>query len=120
MGMAKFETLIFGLPIEDIEELLGDAASDEDFRALQLPQIRVVVEGLMAGMDGTASGDDEPTVVSAEKLEFNSLSSAYKHFVKLGFQNARRVENYLLENYVPTLGQDVARIFKAKYLELKS
>ncbi len=120
MGMAKFDALIFGLHIEDIEELLGDAASDEDFRALQLPQIYLVVEGIMIGMDSTASGDDEPAVVSAEKLEFNSLSSAYKNLIKLGFQNAPRVENYLLENYVPTLGQDVARVFKAKYLDLRS
>jgi hypothetical protein len=120
MGMSKFEALIFVLPIEDIEELLGDAASDEDFRALQLPEVQRVVEGVMTSMDGTASGDDEPAVVPAEKLEFNSLSSAYQDFIKLGFQNASRVENYLLENYVPTLGQNVARAFKAKYLELRS
>jgi hypothetical protein len=40
--------------------------------------------------------------------------------IKLGFQNASKVENYLLGNYVPTLGQDFARVFKAKYLELRS
>jgi hypothetical protein len=119
-GMAKFEALIFGLPLDDIEELLGDAASDEDFRALQLPEIHWVIEGVMTTMDGSTSGDDEPAVVPAEKLEFNSLSSAYRDLLKLGFQNASRIEDYLLENYVPTLGQDVARVFKAKYLELRS
>ena len=86
MGMSKFEALIFALPIEDVEELLGNAASDEDFRALQLPEVQRVVEGDMTSMDGTASGDDEPAVVPAEKLEFNSLSSAYQDFIKLGFQ----------------------------------
>jgi hypothetical protein len=120
MGLAKFEALIFDLPIEDIEELIGDAASDEDFRALQLPEIQLVVDGVMTSMDGTASGDDEPVVVPAAKLEFNRLSSAYQDFIKRGFQNASRVEHYLLENYLPTLGQDVARVFKAKYLELRS
>jgi hypothetical protein len=120
MGMTRFEVLIFGLPIEDIEELLGDAASDEDFRALQLPEIQLVVEGVMVSIDGIPSGDDEPVVVPAEKLEFNSLSSAYRDFIKLGFQNASRVENYLLGNYLPTLGQNFARVFKTKYLELRS
>lgn len=120
MGMTKFEALIFSLPLEDIEELLGDAASDEDFRALQLPEVQAVVEGIMVSIDGTASGDDEPTVVPAEKLEFNCLSSAYRDFIRLGFQNASRVEEYLLDNFIPTLGQSVARIFKAKYLEIKS
>lgn len=120
MGMTKFEALIFSLPIEDIEELLGDAASDEDFRALQLPEVQAVVEGVMESIDGTVSGDDEPIIVPAKKLEFNSLSFAYRDLIKLGFQNASRVEEYLLDNYIPTLGQDIARIFKAKYLELKS
>jgi hypothetical protein len=120
MGMAKLAVLILALPIEDIEELLGDAASDEDFRALQLPEIQLVVEGVMVSIDGAASGDDEPVVVPAEKLEFNSLSPAYRDFIKLGFQNASRVENYLLGNYIPTLGQGFARVFKAKYLELRS
>jgi hypothetical protein len=100
--------------------LNANAASDEDFRALQLPEIQLVVDGVMTSMDGTASGDDEPVVVPAAKLEFNRLSSAYQDFIKRGFQNASRVEHYLLENYLPTLGQDVARVFKAKYLELRS
>jgi ABC-3C protein len=120
MGMAKFAEMIFTMSIEDVEELLGDAASEDDFRALQLPEIQLVIADVMARLGHTASGDDQPVVVPAEKLEFNNLSHAYRDFLKLGFQNASRVENYLLENYVPTLGQDVARAFKGKYLELKS
>jgi hypothetical protein len=120
MALTKFASLIFDLEINDIVELLGEAASEEDFRALQLPEIRIVVDGVMAKMVASGPGDDEPVVVPADKLDFNRLAAPYRGFIKLGFQNAAKVENYLLNNYQPTMGEEVARTFRQKYLEFKS
>jgi hypothetical protein len=120
IGVAKFEQLIFDMEIEEIEALLGDAASEVDFRALQLPEIQVVIDGVMAKSPDANMSDDKPAVVPAEKLEFNGLSAVYREFIMLGFRNAARVDNYLLNHPNPTLGELVARAFKTKYLELKS
>jgi hypothetical protein len=120
MGMTKFQELIFAMGIEDVEELRGDAATEEDFRALQFPEIQIIVDGVMAKTAIGDTSDDKPVVVPADKLEFNNLSEVYRDLIKLAFRNARRVSGYLLDHPIPTLGEDVARMLKTRYLELKS
>lgn len=120
MSMTKFASLIFAMEFEDIDELLGASATEEDFRVLQLPEIQKIVDGVMAKVVDSGPGDEESVVVPADKLDFNKLAAPYRGYIKLGFQNGAKVEHYLQNNYVPTLGTVVAKTFRDKYLELKS
>ena len=58
-------------------------------------------------------------VVPATKLEFNNLSKIYQNRIRLGFQNAGTVGEYLLNHPDPTFDAKIASVFKGKYDELK-
>lgn len=118
-GLEQFRLAIFGLSSDDIEELLGDAATDEDFRRLQLPEVQLVINIVMQRVRGNGVSDDQPVVVPARKLDFNNLSKIYRDRIRLGFQNAGTVAEYLLNHPDPTFDAKIASIFKAKYDELK-
>jgi len=118
-GMEQFRIAIFGLNLDDIEELLGDAATDEDFRHLQLPEVQAVINVIMQQVHGHGANDDQPLIVPAAKLEFNNLSKIYRDRIRLGFQNAGTVGEYLLNHPDPTFDGKIASVFKGKYGELK-
>lgn len=120
MGKAQFRRLIESLSLEVVEELLGEAASDEDFRNLQLPEIQALMNGLMARTSGNGISDDVPKNVPEKKLVFNNLSSLSQQLIRQGLQNAAGVEQYLSDHPVPTYSKDIAKIFKGKYEELKT
>ena len=118
-GLEQFRLAIFGLSLDDIEELLGDAATDEDFRHLQLPEVQMVINDVMQRVHGHGVNDDQPVIVPAAKLDFNNLSKIYQDRIRLGFQNARTVGEYLLNHPDPTFDGKIASVFKGKYGELK-
>jgi hypothetical protein len=118
-GLEQFRLAIFGLNLDEIEELLGDAATDEDFRHLQLPEVQMVINDVMQRVHGLGVNDDQPVIVPAAKLEFNNLSKIYQDRIRLGFQNAGTVGEYLLNHPDPTFDRKIASVFKGKYDELK-
>lgn len=119
-GMPAFRREIEKLPLEDVEELLGAAASDEDFRSLQLPELQALVRELMAKNLSATATDDDPVVVPEEKLSFNNLSHVYQDLIRKGLRNAAEVERYFSSHPVETFSADMASLFKTKYLELKT
>jgi hypothetical protein len=118
-GLEQFGLAIFELNLDDIEELLGDAATDEDFRHLQLPEVQMVINDVIQRVHGHGVNDDQPVVVPAAKLEFNNLSKIYQDRIRQGFQNAGTVGEYLLNHPDPTFDGTIAGVFKGKYGELK-
>jgi hypothetical protein len=119
-GHAQFEKAILSLDPEDIEDLIGDAATDADFRQIQLPEVQSTINDVMAAMNDGLIRDDQPIEVPAEKLDINQLSEIYRYRLKQGFQSAGRVGTYLLDHPDPTLDGRLAGVFKTKYLELKA
>jgi hypothetical protein len=120
MGKAQFRRLIETLSLEAVGELLGEAASEEDFRNLQLPEIQALMNDLMARASGNGISDDLPKNVPEKKLVFNNLSPLSQQLIRQGLQNAAGVEQYLSDHPVPTFSRDIAKIFKGKYEELKT
>jgi len=120
LGLEQFEKIILDLELDDIEDLIGDAATDEDFRQIQIPEVQSVIDDVMAAVTDGVVRDDQPIEVPAEKLEFNKLPAIYCNRLKQGFQSAGRVATYLLDHPDPTLDGRMAGAFKGKYLELKA
>jgi hypothetical protein len=120
IGKAQFRRLIETLSLEAVGELLGEAASEDDFRSLQLPEIQALMNALMDRASGSGISDDLPKNVPEKKLVFNNLSALSQQLIRQGLQNAAGVERYLSEHPVPTYGQNIAALFKGKYEELKT
>ncbi len=119
-GRSQFESAVFGLDEEDIDELLGPDATEEDFRSVQPQEILAVVKAVMAKPSTRTEDDAQPVVVPFEKLEFNGLHDAYQDRISKGFKNAKSVKELVGDNVDPLLEGELAAIYKAKYLELDS
>jgi len=118
-GIDQFQVAILELDLSDIEELLGDAASDADFRNVQIPDVQAVINDITQTFANGGVSDDQPLIVSAQKLAFNNLPEVYRERIKQGFQNTGDLSEYMLNHPDPTLDGRIASIFKAKYFEFK-
>ncbi|MFT9380606.1 ABC-three component system protein [Gluconobacter sp.] len=119
-GKEQFEAALLSLDAETITELVGDAASDEDFRALQPSVVLAVVDSTMKVVDHRQAPDDAPLEVPQQKLHFNGLSAHSQDRIVKGMQNAARVAKLIQDHQDPMLESDLAGAFKGKYLELKA
>lgn len=119
-GKEQFEAALFGLSDDDIEELVGDAASDEDFRALQPAELLQVIAALVSSAGTATTSDDQPLKVPAQKLHFNQLSALSQGRIIQGLQNADQVATLLGRHHNPLLETTVAAILKGKYLDFKA
>lgn len=117
-GRAQFEKHILDLPEDDIDDLLGNDATEEDFRALQPQEVLAVVAAVMDQGPRRKEDDAEPTVVPADKLEFNKLEDVFQDRLTKGFQNSRNVARLLSNHPDPLLESEFAAVFKAKYQDL--
>ena len=118
-GKEKFEASLFGLGDSEVDELIGDAATEEDFRALQPAEVLRLVSDLMAAVDHRTVPDDEPIEVPEQKLHFNGLTAHSQSRITQGLLNAERVATLLQNHQDPMLNASVAGILKAKYLDLR-
>ena len=119
-GLEQFETHILGLSHHHIEDLVGDATTEEDFRSMQIPVVQSVINDIITTVSASTTRDDLPIVVPAQKLDFNQLPEVYRTRLNQGFQNSGRVSKYLHDHQDPTLDGAIAGVFKTKYIELKS
>ncbi|MER8674590.1 ABC-three component system protein [Mesorhizobium sp. M0037] len=119
-GKEQFENALLSLDTEAIEALVGDAATDEDFRALQPTVVLSVVESIMAVVDHRHVPDDGPVEVPQQKLHFNGLSAHSQDRIVKGMQNAIRVAKLVQDHQDPLLEGNLAGAFKAKYLDFKA
>ncbi|MER2193602.1 ABC-three component system protein [Methylobacterium brachiatum] len=118
-GKEQFERHLLGLDIEDIEDLLANAITDEDFRNVQPVEILEVVDDVMAKVSVRREIDEEPREVPFDKLDFNGLEDAFQDRIRNGFQGAPTVERLLLGHPDPLLAPALASAFKEKYRELE-
>ncbi|GAA0195413.1 hypothetical protein QOZ96_000033 [Brevundimonas nasdae] len=116
-GREQFEAALFGLDVDAIDDLVGQAASDEDFRAIQPEVLLKVVSDLMA-VQHDAANLDPPRAVPERKLHFNGLSDHSQSRIINGMQNSNRVGQMLDNHQDPMLGAEIAAVLKAKYLDL--
>ena len=119
-GRESFESVLFGLDDDAIDELVGDAATDEDFRSLQPAEVLGVVDALMASRSNPALLDDAPVEVPEQKLRFNALTDPWQDRIVQGMQNASRVATLLQDHQNPLLESAFAGLLKEKYLDLKA
>lgn len=119
-GKDQFSDALFGLEVADIEDLIGDAATAEDFRDLQPKEVFQVVADVMARVDHRGVPDDLPVEVPERKLHFNGLSPICQLRIREGFVNAGRVAALLQDHPDPMMDDNLAATFKEKYLELKA
>lgn len=119
-GRESFESALFGLDDDSIEDLVGDAATDEDFRSLQPAEVLSVVEALLASRSRPVLSDDAPVRVPEQKLRFNGLSDPWQDRIVQGMQNADHVAKLLQDHQNPLLESAFAGLLKAKYFDLKA
>jgi hypothetical protein len=119
-GRPQFESDILGLGEADIEDLLGNDATEVAFRSIQPQEVLDVVKAVMATASASRLDDGMPIVVPFEKLEFNGLEEIYKDRIAAGFKNAPVVQKLVRDHPNPLLEGDLAAVYKAKYLELTS
>lgn len=119
-GKEQFEGAILSLEPDMIVELVGEAASDEDFRALQPSIVLAVVNGIMQVVDHRQAPDDAAMEVPQQKLHFNGLCAHSQDRIVKGMQNAARVAKLIQDHQDPMLESDLAGAFKTKYLDLKA
>lgn len=119
-GKEQFENALFGLSSDDITDLVGDAATDEDFRALQPSELLRIVEDIMSTVDHREIQDDQPVEIPEQKLTFNGLTAHSQGRIKQGLLNATRVATLLQTHQDPLLDTSLASILKSKYLDLKA
>ena len=119
-GKEQFEAALFAMNQEDIEELVGDAATEEDFRSLQPSELLRIVDSLISTVDHREVRDDDPIEVPEQKLHFNGLSKHSQGRIVQGMQNAARVAKLLQEHQDPLLDASLAGVLKSKYLDLKA
>ncbi|MCO8019422.1 hypothetical protein NI456_11195 [Brevundimonas diminuta] len=118
-GKEQFEAALFGLDADAIDDLVGQAASEEDFRAIQ-PQVLLKVVGDLMAVDHNAAMVDPPREVPERKLHFNGLSHQAQSRIVQGMQNSNWVQQLLANHQDPMLDTQVAAVLKAKYLDLKA
>lgn len=119
-GREQFETALLGLDDDAVEELVGDAASEEDFRALQPDVLLKVVAALLMSDGASAPTDDQPVKVPAQKLRFNGLSDHTQSRIVQGLQNAEWVSKLLQDHQDPMIEGALAAILKERYLDFKA
>lgn len=119
-GKEQFEKVLFELDADAIDDLIGDAATDEDFRSLQPAEVLHVVNDIMSAVHLQGVSDDQPVQVPEQKLHFNGLSQICRSRIVDGIQNAGRVATLLQDHQDPLLDARLAGLFKGKYLDLKA
>jgi len=119
IGPTALGEIVLKLSDADLLELLGPTATAEDSRNLRLDEVRYLVEALVTSIDGGAIRQDEIRPVPRDKLIFNNLPQHWIGLISAASQNAPYVKQYFDEHPEPETGENVAKIFKERYLALK-
>lgn len=115
-GMEEFRSVFRKLSLDDMQSWLGVVPTDETRAALGFKDLQVVLESI-AGRTVTPSQPvkDVPT----GKIEANALSESVATLLKAGMVKARMVEAFFDQWHDITLGERIAKSFRAKYEALR-
>jgi len=120
MGMEGFEAIIFGLPVEKIDGLLGMAATAQDAQNFQAAELRDLVAAIVQATDAYPVDVLEIRPVPSDKLNFNKLPGHWRLMIAGGWQNAHLVEQYLRQHHDVMIGERIARSFRVRYQYFKA
>jgi hypothetical protein len=120
VGIEALETAIFGLPEEQIEDLLGAVATTRDSQNLQPAELRDLVAAVILQADSVTFDVGAIRPVPADKLDFNKLPSHWRSLIAHGWQNTHHVSQYLQHHPDPMVGERIAQSFRVKYQYLKT
>lgn len=116
-GYEEIEPIVMSLSDDDLAELLGRVGSLEELSRIGYEEIQPILSRLAefspAGV-GTVRRE-----VPEKKLEFNGLSDDAQHLIRMSMRRVDEVERYLRESHRPTLGDEVAAAYNARYLSLR-
>ena len=120
VSIEGFGERIFALAPEDIEDLLGPAATARDGHNLQPVELRDLIAAVTAAADEVKPTADSIAPVPFEKLIFNKLPGHWHSLIAGGWQNAHHVATYLSRHHDPLTGERVAQFFQNRYRYLKA
>ena len=120
IGLEGFEQRINDLNKEQIEEILGPAATNQDAQNLQVEELRDLISGVVAATEKSDPKLADIAPVPADKLDANDLPEHWKMLISGGWQNAHIVASYLDQHYDPLIGETIADMFNTRYKYLKS
>ena len=121
-GFPKIKEIAGGLPANVRQLLIGPRAQNEDYRNLQIEEVKDAIDAIMLSIESKPRSPEAPEPilpVPENKLQFNDLSNAVQDKVKFGRINSFAVGSYLLDRPDLNDGDKVARAFRQKYEELK-
>ena len=120
VGLEGFSDRLFQLKPYQVEALLGISATDEDANNLDITMLRDLIQHLRFEADDIDFNLQELRPVPADKLAYNSLPNHWKHMISGGWKNAHLVDGYFNRHPDPLTGDRIAKLFRDRYLELKS
>lgn len=121
-GFPKIKEIAGGLPANVRQLLIGPRAQNEDYRNLQIEEVKDAIDAIVSSIESKPRSPEAPEPilpVPENKLQFNDLSNAVQDKVKFGRINSFAVGSYLLDRPDLNDGDRVARAFRQKYEELK-
>jgi hypothetical protein len=118
-GPPRFKQVIFELESDQIEELIGRAATEADFLNLQAPEVLAIMEAIMKATSDNLPMDLTIKAVPVNKLSFNGLSGAFQRKIVMGRQNETAVQALIEEHPNPLYATTVANEFRRRYLDLR-
>jgi ABC-3C protein len=115
-GLEEFRQIFRRISIEDLQSWFGFAPTDITKANLGFKDLQVVLETLA----GQAAPHDEAVKdVPRGKIEANALSDSVAVLLKAGMSKAPLVEEFFDQWTDVTLGERIARSFRAKYESLR-
>jgi len=115
-GLEKFRDIFRTLPPEDMQAWFGSVPTDETKAMLGFKDLQVVLETL-AGR--TVTPGQPVKDVPMGKIEANALSESVAALLKAGMAKAPLVEAFFDQWHDFTLGERIAKSFRAKYEVLR-
>ena len=120
IGIEGLSDRVFRLTPQQVETLLGPAASDSDASNLDIAALRQVVQGLAKEADSIDFNALDLRPVPPDKLIYNNLPDFWKFLITGGWKNAHLVGAYFDRHPDPLTGERIAKLFKDRYANLKA
>jgi hypothetical protein len=119
IGPQGFEDRVLRLDEEHVVALLGPAATAADTQNMRMEEVSDLIKAVMTSVDADQPDTGPIAVVPYDKLETNKIAGCWHHLLVAGFSNAPHVRDYIDRHPEPELGTHLARVFKARYENLK-
>ena len=120
IGFEGFSERVFKLTPQQIDSLLGPAASQTDAKNLDIATLRKLVNDLAAAADAAQPETIDLRPVPVNKLVYNKLPNHWKSLISGGWINAPLVSSYFERHPDPLTGDKIAALFKGKYNYFKA